>query len=729
MQLDTGISFDGNSFSSNNMTVSLVHDTAMSPSTTPIWVSRAGAWPVLAGKDFQGQVLNLEVTCNGTFNTQLESLVKWFAPSDETPRLLIFKDTAANVQWQVYASCFQISAQDGPNVILSLAVDDPVWQTSTQNSQTWNVTASSSTDITLIGNQPAWPVFEITPTSYPTDGWISNRYVQVYSTSTDAWPARPLELTGGGWNTAALVSSTDNFMQVNTGGPVLSSDTDVIPYDTVTGSIPSAGMGYFDTEQIIWTGKTGTTSGNLTGVTRGAGGTTAATHLDNAVISVSSILADGRDVLVYKNGAMTDYWFGTGANAMNQTATKIWVVADMPEKQTMTLSTAISAVGTPTEIVVVLNTANKATMLAIKTSGRLIIDSEEFTYTARTYTATKIALTVGTRAVRNTTAASHAVNATITILAYDFNIVFNYTLATAPDIDNTNKPIIDLTSTNSSFVYTNFRDIRGKRAGSWEGGILTESSARYSTNRTYTGINDGGDTDPAAIAGMAIFAYQQAGIWKAETASLYWAGRFTDTVSTISMSGEKYQEHLMNQRVAALQGSTDGIAWATITSEAVQVTTDYSTWSNWSYASSDITVPANTNYLRFYFSATVSQLAGNEAKYGATAITVAMTNVPSVTMRSQQTNYNFSGIISNALGETMTILYPLQINSTIYIDTDPDFPTAKVNGKIVNGAIKTSTIRPDWLQAIGPTETFTFTANYYGNFTVVIKWRSRALFK
>ena len=728
MQLDTMISFDGNVLSSNNMRGTLQEDTAMSPTTVPIWVSRAGAWPILAGKDFRGQVLNVDITCEGNYNAQLESVVKWFAPSDETPRQLIFKDTAANLQWYVYASAYQISPQDGGHVVISLAVDDPVWQSVILHTQTWNVSTNSTTDIAVAGNQPSFPIFEITPNTYPINGWINSIFVEVYATSTDSWRARPLDLTNGGWNTSALKASTDNYCLINAGAGI-SSDTDVIPYDGLVGAFPASGWFMIDNEQIYYTAKTGTTSGNFTGCTRAMGGTSAATHVDNSVVALSYIAADGRDVRVFRDGVEIDYWFGTGANAFGTTATKIFIVDSMPEKTQMTLKTAIAATGTPSTIDLNYTIANKAAISSIDAGGRVIIGSEEFTFTARTITATSLSLTVGERAVRNTTAALHAANSNVIVLAADYCIVYNNSLASAPDIDNTVKPIIDLTSSNSSFVYTLFRDGPGKRAGDWVGSVIRQSSAAYSSNYIYTGVDDAGNVYPAPIAGMAIKAFQMAGVWRPETAVVAWVGRFTDTVSEItSISGEKYQK-TASWPFAALQGSTDGITWSTLKGEAASSATDYSTWVNWSYSSSDITVPAETKHLRLVFSGTVSQVANNIARYGMTAITVGMTNVPSVTMRTAQSNYNFGGTMSNSLGESFSVLYPLKINQTIIIDTNPDFPTAKFNGRIVNGAIKTSRIRPDWLSAYPGTESFTFAADYFGTFTIVIKWRDRMLFK
>jgi len=286
-------------------------------------------------------------------------------------------------------------------------------------------------------------------------------------------------------------------------------------------------------------------------------------------------------------------------------------------------------------------------------------------------------------------------------------------------------------------VYTNFRDNQNLRSGSWVGGVVSQASARYSLNSIYTGVNNGGNVNPAAIAGMTIRSFQQSGTWKAETAKLTWAARFTDGVSSVSVfSGEQFQTNISWPAVAGLQSSTDGLAWASLKNISAEVTSDYGTWKNWSYVTTDIAVPANTNYLLFEFNGTVKATANNVASFGVTAITVNMSNPPSILWRSPVAivvnNFQFAGALSNSASQSITFQYPLQVNQTYYVDTDPDFPTAKFKGIIVNGSIRTDAIRPDWLPAKSGTETFTFTATTaanIGNMTIVIKWRDRMLFK
>jgi phage-related protein len=695
------------------------------------YVKRAGAVPVMAGKDFQPVTINLNVSLLHDTTTLEASINTLFDVLDETPHQLIVMDQDnSNKQYYVYATpkSVQTEASGGPEVVITLAIDDPIWQSVTQNTQTWNITASGqSTDFTAGGNAESYPIFEITPTVSPPDGYLFNQFVQMIPNSAFTWKARPLEVTGGGFDTAAKISDTDNFFQLN---GAIDSSTDIIAYDTVTGSIPIVGMGMVGTEQISWANKTGTSSGNLTGVVRGIGGTTAAGHADNAVISVSRMQANGNDLRVYVDGAEVNRWL----NSINTTATKIWIAIDIPIYQRPLLNTAIGIGDTVTEIVFQWIPASIDSWFAMPNSGRVLIDSEEFTYTSKSYDPAKpqISIVINARAVRNTSAANHAAGATIYWLPYDINIVYGNTQSTAQNTDDTTKPVISLASTNSSFVYTEFSDTAALRSGRWQRAVLGVANSKFTQSHLYTGVNNSGEVDPANVAGMALLAYQLSGVWKPETGSMMWWRGFTDGVSGVSESGEKMQKASGSwPALAALMGSKDGLNWTIIQNEpAVAASSDYSSFVSWAYASTDLTIPAGTIALAYWFSGTILATANNEADYGATAITVGLTNYPTVTRRAQQSNYQFNGLLKNTgTGESININCALQlVTDTLIIDTDPDFPTAKFKGLIVNSAVSISSIRARWLKCPPGLNTITFTGSSVGSVTIVIKWRDRVAF-
>jgi hypothetical protein len=124
--------------------------------SNPMYIRRSGAVPVYAGKDFQPVVLNLEVIMQHDFMTLFESLNQLFDTKDETPRQFIATDEEdSSKQYYVYATAKQVQGgHDGPMSVVTLALDDPIWQAVTQTSQTWSTTSTTSTtDVSNPGNE------------------------------------------------------------------------------------------------------------------------------------------------------------------------------------------------------------------------------------------------------------------------------------------------------------------------------------------------------------------------------------------------------------------------------------------------------------------------------------------------------------------------------------------------------------------------------------------------
>lgn len=653
-------SFAGTSLSSSDYEASLPRASAnLQMQTNPSYISRAGAVPVFAGKDFQPTVINLEIIMQHDFMTLFESLNQLFDTKDETPRQLIIIDTEdSNKQYYVYATAKQvIGGHDGPMAVVTLALDDPIWQSVTQNSQTFSVTdTTGSTSVTNNGNDYAYPVFEITPQTASTDNQYS-LYAQVVPTSTLPWPNRFLDITGATdttWDTAALVS----------GGKMQS---------------------------------------------------------------------DGRDLRVYRDGVEVSRWL----DGINTTDTHVIVSCDMPPRWWMGTKTAIGATDTVTEIEINDNTANRAALTSMPNSGRVLVytgtalsatDTEEFTYTGKTITPTKLALTINSRAVRGTTALDHAAFSTVQHMPYDFTLIYGSASTDEPVTDDTKKPIQSLTSRNNSFVYdTAFWEVAATRPNIWLPTNRTVSNASLSRSVLYTSTNDAGDTDPATALGIKAQTYQNLGVWNPDTVFLGWYGTFPDYVSSISASGAQ------NQSVASipeigLDGWTPAAAWKNLWTVSAQATTDYATWTTWTKASSDATVPSSTQYLRFRMTGTILGSTDYYSKAEMSAITVGLTNHPDVRLRTEAANYHLDAKITNTTtGEFFSIVLPVSLNETVYIDTDPDFPTATYKGRVTNGAVSLSSTRAAWLRLNPGANTIEFENQQPAatDVQIVIKWRDR----
>jgi hypothetical protein len=189
-----------------------------------------------------------------------------------------------------------------------------------------------------------------------------------------AYNKYPYDICDDGFDTAALVetATTTTLDGILAQGAATVSLTDA-------SSFPTAGMAYITDaapgdEQISWTGKSGN---DLTGVTRGIGGTSDLAHSDLDPIAVSKMLANGDDLRVEVGGVEVDRWL----DGIDTATTKVWINLDFSATWASTIVDAQTDIATVTSIQV-----NDATTGA-PDSGILVIvtgaNQEIYTYTSK----------------------------------------------------------------------------------------------------------------------------------------------------------------------------------------------------------------------------------------------------------------------------------------------------------------------------------------------------------
>jgi len=180
--------------------------------STANYVKRAGAYQIYAGKDYGTATINIDILCLHDTFALLEGINTLFDTRDETPRVFVATDEEDN-QKQYYLYCTPLKVtggHDGNEINITLAADDPIWRTVTESSDSKAVTdTSDSISLAVGGNDYAYPIFEITPTSIPSTDFIYNSYFQVLPQADTAWVNRPLYIqpTTDTWDTAALIAA------------------------------------------------------------------------------------------------------------------------------------------------------------------------------------------------------------------------------------------------------------------------------------------------------------------------------------------------------------------------------------------------------------------------------------------------------------------------------------------------------------------------------------------
>lgn len=685
------------------------------PTTEEILIPRAGAFPSLAGVLFKEKVFTISVTLLGAYVTQVDDLKAAFDPR-LGEKTLVLTDEDTSTDYFILAACL------GQPVIgnvcrFDMLAANPILQSVNAIPDTWNITASGQTRaVTISGKIEARPVFDITagakglgysyrksPTLYPPDDRHYGNY--------------PLLLTPT-WDVTAIVSDSSRSNQVNSGSGITAAAT-TIPVDTaVGGGLPATGgMGIFvdNGEQIYYTALSG---GNLTGVVRGIGGTTATTHADNAVIRWSKMQANGADCRIFDGAEERPRWV-SGANSA---AMKVWSFVNWKGKEEFALATALASSGAVTSVSVRAGTGVKSALQALPAAGVILIDSEKFFYSA--VDPDKLTLTIESRAANGTSMAAHAAGAIVRWLqAGNFWTVWGNGAVTL-DQDNSAEPVLNLAnSTNTSWDFDIFTDLANMRAAHWLRDIV--SSTRKSSF-VYTGSHGDETTDPAQVMGMAIFPAQVSGKYLGDTAALTWTFFHPGGITHIAAAGEKYRGAAFWPDVIGIQKSNDGKTWAWVRSEPKPATA--ATWEAWSIAATSL--GGSYKYVRFITKGSGPGVSGSGCYYEVTDVTLTLdsTHTPVVTDGAAAGNYHMDGVLTNVTtGAWMRIAATLAAGQILTVDCDRKRVTLSDGSEPMAAPELDDESREDWFPMPPGSNTLRWDEAGVTSMTIVTSHKARYL--
>lgn len=695
------------------------------PGATPNYAARARTWQKLSSKEIQPATLSFHIECKGTIHSQWETLKAWFPVNDFTFRSLIVQDLAdSNRQWYVEGYAIQPiapAAEGAGEYVVTLAIDEPLWRTVTVASDAWAITASAQTKVlTVLGNHAARPILSIDINALKFFGYAYRLWKPWYNPLTIE-SAEPLEVTNGGLNTTNLVTDTSKSNQINQGGGIDAS-TLSIPVDTaVGGGLPAGGgMCIVDTEQILYTSISGGTM-TVTAGGRGYGGTTAATHADNAVMKLSQLMANLQDLRVLMDGPEVDSW-----NSGVGSATKIWINAKYQPKIEMVLEGSISNVAAvPFTVYVEQTAANLAALRRLPAQFFFQIDNEVFVGGGANFSA--YAFGAFARAQRGTAAAAHADGATIRWLEHDIWIVWGDAQATAQVTDDTRKPIINLsTSTNASWVYADFGSYDNLRTGSWKAFI----TLRLGTESYIYTATQGAYADPHSVMGVAAKVWMLNGLPKAENFKFGWQLYHPAGFTTVTVTGSKRRLSTDWPATMALLKSALGTApWSVVFNEATPATTPG--WVALATHSAVALGAGTWQYLQFYFANTVAGTSGNEIdmEIADATLVIESTRVPQVAFATavESAYYLNATITVVETGDAISLVGPLKTGDTIVVDCDAE--TIRKNGGEAGIVIKWNTVREGWLDLPSPQQSATCTLRYdetgVADVDIVVAWEHR----
>lgn len=656
-------------------------------------IPRSQNFPQFVAKDYAGSLKVVSVVFN-SIDYDRDSLVTAMDVLGADQHQLIATDEFGR-SWYLNAVCIGINEETVSDNTASFGVvfdiDDPIWKKLIPSTKSIAVNITGNGTVTPIGNQPALPVITVTPTVSGSFGFLYKRFIQIINNCANALINLPLNLTGAGLDTSAIIKDNLNKCLVNVGGGINAVVT-TIPYDTVTGSIPASGLIYIDTEQISYTSRTGT---NFLGCTRGVNGTTAAVHADNAVIFTSKMAANGNDLRIYIGGVEVKRWFGGGG--INSTTTKIFINWTQPANSNMTLGAVIAGAGAVATVQIQDLAANKTLLPIIPKAGNVLIGTEIFVYTGVDIVNRQ--LTGCTRAERQTSAGAHAVGDVIKFVTHDVWLYYGNPSVTPYVVDDSTKPILDLVnSTNTSWVYAEFYSILSpNRTGMWlPDGALYPGGFDYS--RIYTATQNA-LADPASVIGCHL-----------ETAAIGYAVLTQNWrlyqpcgVTTITVTGKKYRNTALwmggsvgasGLRVLAnTPGGLNPTIWVESTPGSL------STWVALD-AHAAVALGATYEYLNFYNVDVNSVIHECDVEWGDATLVIDSTRVPTITLAAELSTITLNSVLTNsANGYTMTLSLVMSIFTALVIDTKEK--TIKLyDGTNVINALQNMPVREEWFPLI-----------------------------
>jgi hypothetical protein len=437
---------------------------------------------------------------------------------------------------------------------------------------------------------------------------------------------------------------------------------------------------------------------------------------DTASLTTAKMQADGDDFLLWLDGGPSDRWL----DAMDSAATKCWTNISLAPRKEGTTITSIANTGAVASLSFDRTRANLAFLQGLKRAVNkvFLIDDEAFIYDAANVSTFEYKITSLTRAAKNTTADTHAQPKTVRHIEHDLWVLYGDSTLTAPDVDDDNKPIFDLDSTNASRAYTNFYQSAVARPGAWAGGV---TSSRSDLSYLFT-ANENTFSDPSTELGMAMTG--PAGTTLNETGVIQWAYGHPAGIESAAYNGKKYVSALGSwPGIVGLQYLQSDSIWVTQENEAEP--TIASTWEV--IGAHTETLPEAYTSIRFVMDGSLSAVPNARAmvQFDAVTINLSTASLPSISIGSEQAAYYFDFILENlTTGEALRCTVPCGLDETLTIDCENKQAYLSDGGR---ATVILSTERENWLNLAPGANVLRYTDTGTNAVTLITEHRDRTI--
>lgn len=440
-----------------------------------------------------------------------------------------------------------------------------------------------------------------------------------------------------------------------------------------------------------------------------------------ALVLAGKMQATGADYRLRINGPEADRWFdSTGTRGINTTDTACWGVVDLSPKTEFTLGTAIGSTDTVTTISGADTAATLQAMLKLRTvpNKTVLIGAEAFNYTGVTSTQ----LTGVTRAMKGTSAAAYTTTDTVRHMEIDPWLLYGSTNATAPVVDDTKKPMIDLQSSNTSWIWYSFYDSTSPRPGAWIPDVINAGTGKLCTYYTAT---ENTNANPATDMGTKLTSWYLYA-WRIDSGDIVWSLTHPAGIQTIQAPGKKYRYSTTYPTTAALQYLEINRLWTTADNQSTPSAA--LTWEAFTIESTGTgNLTSARNNLRFRLSGSVLGVASNYVAYEIGTVTGAIpsANAPYVSIGAEQSTYRLDCRITNTTtGEWIEVDADVGISRVLTIDCDAKTCTLD-DGTNMLSTLTFSTSRDDWLNFQNGANIITYTETGVASVTLGTEWENR----
>jgi len=414
----------------------------------------------------------------------------------------------------------------------------------------------------------------------------------------------------------------------------------------------------------------------------------------------------------------------------NNASTKVWINLDLRRGVALTLATAVASSGLPSYLQFSVTQNVKKQMRLMASSGIIYHGNEWFAYSS--VDAVNCRLNLSARKLFGTTQEAHSAGVTFSYIQYPLLMKYGNTSVTSPssvddDYDIT-KPLINLTSsTNTSWVWdatTLFYDPANPgRTCAWSFGKISKGPK----SKTYL-IKENAETGNPAI-GLKAASYQIGAGWRDETVVLTALFKRAATITTVSMTGQKYRSNVNWLDLAALQRSADGVNYIDLWTETSPSVA--AIWTAWTHNS--VSVATGSAYLRLILSGGYKRGASAYAAFEGLTCTADYSsgNIPTGTFLGE-TNalpvvMTVENITDDEYSDAFALDYIMLINKELVLNGEQK--TAQYDGVNVHSAVTLDDVsRSAFLRLKGnATNTIQISGSDLGEMDVVLSYYRRRL--